>query len=167
MRSRGSATPFAIRLPQRGRRLEAAMPLLLKKTRRVDGGLPRGLPRKSSAVLRRLENPAVNPFRTHVRRLIVEPESAPDLADLTQIFGLVQELIGPRRRVGRILIEDAAGAGKAQAECASRTQYQASERDSQRSHGRLRAVRPYVSAIHPSIGMLRLTATIGTRRRST
>lgn len=56
---------------------------------------------------------AVDAFRRHVRRHVVEPEPPPRLTDLPQVFRLVDQLIRADQRIAGVLV-DTAGAGQRQ-----------------------------------------------------
>lgn len=51
-------------------------------------------------------------FRRQMRWHVVEPYPPPFFAELAEIFGLIQELIGPSRRIARVLVNQAARIGQ-------------------------------------------------------
>ena len=52
---------------------------------------------------------AINPFWRQMARHVVKPEPSPGSFDLSKVFGLVHQLIGPGPRVAGILVQHAAG----------------------------------------------------------
>src|SRR3954470_8425383 len=58
------------------------------------------------------DDAAVDALRRQVRGHVIEPEAAPLLADLAQVFGLEQHLFQADVVVGGVLVDDAAAGGQ-------------------------------------------------------
>src|SRR5262249_48079341 len=65
------------------------------------------------ATLRSRSNAAVQVFRRQVRRLVVHPEDAPLAADLAEVLGLEDQLLGADGGIWGILVEYATGIAEA------------------------------------------------------